>query len=392
MDGVPTFVPGDLEPGTMVGEYRVEWKLGEGGMAQVFAATHPVIGKKAAIKVISPTLCTDADCVERFVAEARAANEIGHPNIVDVFAFGQLPDGRRYFVMEWLQGEPLSHRIDRAPLRVGEACSILEQICDALEAAHEKGIVHRDLKPDNVFLVPVRGRGDVAKLLDFGIAKLIGRKDGTVRWKTEPDFVMGTPEYLSPEQGRGRGVDHRTDIYALGVIAYEMVTGRVPFIAASAIDVIHMQMHDAPPRMRRSGVPRALERLIRQMLAKKPDDRPTLAQVRWVLREIRSRTSSELLLPRRAPRTKFLFAAVAFVLVSGVALAAVALRQEPARADAKVEPPPAAQVAQVDPTPPKVPAIVKNVEPLPAAHATDGRRSVRRARGADYLLDPFVKK
>src|SRR5262249_43816177 len=207
-------------------------------------ATHPVIGKKAAIKVISPSLCADADCVERFVLEARAANEIGHPNIVDVFAFGQLPDGRCYFVMEWLQGEPLSHRIDCAAMKIADCWAILEQICDALEAAHEKGIVHRDLKPDNVFLVPVRGGGEQVKLLDFGIAKLIGRRSGTVRWKTEPDFVMGTPEYLSPEQARGRNVDHRTDIYALGAIAYEMVTGRVPFVGASAIDVIHMQVHD----------------------------------------------------------------------------------------------------------------------------------------------------
>jgi serine/threonine-protein kinase len=376
----------------MVGEYRVEWKLGEGGMAQVFAATHPVIGKKAAIKVISPTLCTDADCVERFVAEARAANEIGHPNIIDVFAFGRLPDGRCYFVMEWLQGEPLSHRIDREPLRVGEACAILEQICVALEAAHEKGIVHRDLKPDNVFLVPVKGRGELVKLLDFGIAKLIGRKDGAVRWKTEPDFVMGTPEYLSPEQGRGRGVDHRTDIYALGIIAHEMMTGHVPFVAASAIDVIHMQMHDSPPRMRRSGVPRALERLIRQMLAKKPDDRPTLAQVRWVLREVHSRVTTEAVLPRRAPRTKFLFAAVGFVLVSGVALASVALRQEPARTEARLEPPPVAepaQIAQIETAPPR-PAI-KSSQPA-APRAADGHRAARRTRGGDYLLDPFAKR
>src|SRR5215831_1953368 len=311
----------DLGPGTMVGEYRVEWKLGEGGMAEVFAATHPVIGKKAAIKVISPSLGADADCVERFIVEARAANEIGHPNIVDVFAFGQLADGRRYFVMEWLQGEPLSHRIDREPMKIGESCAILEQICDALEAAHEKGIVHRDLKPDNVFLVPVRGRGEQVKLLDFGIAKLIGRRSTTVRWKTEPDFVMGTPEYLSPEQARGRDVDHRTDIYALGVIAYEMLTGRVPFVAASAIDVIHMQIHDAPPRLRRSGVPHALDRLIRQMLSKHPNERPTLAQVRRTVREVRAHASADHP-PRHLPRAQsFLFAAVSAVLVSGVALA-----------------------------------------------------------------------
>src|SRR5262245_14719525 len=293
-DCVPEHVPADLEPGTMVGEYRIEWKLGEGGMASVYAATHPVIGKKAAIKVISASLVADLDCVERFVLEARAANEIGHPNIVDVFAFGQLPDGRHYFIMEWLPGTTLSKRLDCETSNLAESCAILEQICDALEAAHEKGIVHRDLKPDNVFLVPVRGRGEQVKLLDFGIAKLIGRRPGSVRWRTEPDFVMGTPESLSPEQGRGRDVDHRTDIYALGVIAYEMLTGRVPFVAASAIDVIHMQIHDAPPRLRRSGVPHALDRLIRQMLSKHPNERPTLAQVRATLCEVRVHAGADM--------------------------------------------------------------------------------------------------
>jgi len=389
----------------MVGEYRIEWKLGEGGMAEVFAATHPVIGKKAAIKVISPSLCADADCVERFIVEARAANEIGHPNIVDVFAFGQLPDGRRYFVMEWLQGEPLSHRIDREPRRISESCAILEQICDALEAAHEKGIVHRDLKPDNVFLVPVRGRGEQVKLLDFGIAKLIGRRSGTVRWKTEPDFVMGTPEYLSPEQARGRNVDHRTDIYALGVIAYEMLTGHVPFVAASAIDVIHMQIHDPPPRMRRSGVPRTLDRLIRQMLSKNPNQRPTLAEVRGMLREVRAHVGAEMA-QRYVPRARtFLFGAVSAVLVSGVALAGVALQKEPPK------PPPVA-TSQVPSEPLVVPQTVQPTR-MPAkkagdhvlsAHGADGRRAARKmrvraqpdtplaTRGADYVLDPFAKR
>ena len=183
---VPVPLATDLSAGFVVGEYTVECKLGDGGMATVYGATHPLIGKKAAIKVIAPALSLDAGLVERFVLEARAVNAIGHPNIVDVFSFGRLSDGRSYFVMEWLQGETLYDRMWERRLALDEALDILDQVCDALEAAHEKGIVHRDLKPANVFLCPVRGRRDLVKLLDFGVAKLIATADGvdsSIRWR-----------------------------------------------------------------------------------------------------------------------------------------------------------------------------------------------------------------
>ena len=181
----------DLRAGTMIGEYRVEGKLGEGGMATVFSATHPLIGKKVAIKVISRRLCADLHAVERFINEARTVNQIGHPNLVDIFAFGVLPDGRAYLVMEWLQGETLAERLARERMPVPRALDVLMQIVDALEAAHEKGIVHRDLKPQNIFVVE-RGEKTSVKLLDFGIAKLadsdseraqdaLGRGDGDRR-------------------------------------------------------------------------------------------------------------------------------------------------------------------------------------------------------------------
>src|SRR5262249_62007551 len=137
----------DLAAGTVVGEYHIVGKLGEGGMGAVYASKHPVIGKKAAVKVISQELCTDPEAVERFVQEARAVNQIGHPNIVDVFSFGTLADGRCYFVMEWLQGQSLAGRLQQGRLPVREAVEILDPICRALEAAHERGIIHRDLKP-----------------------------------------------------------------------------------------------------------------------------------------------------------------------------------------------------------------------------------------------------
>jgi serine/threonine-protein kinase len=204
LDGLLPAPPSTMAPGTVVGEYVVERKLGDGGMATVYGATHPLIGKKAAIKVMSPTLSADAGAVARFALEARTVNAIGHPNIVDVFSFGRLADGRSYFVMEWLQGETLYDRMwkQQGPLPLNDVLNVLDQICDALEATHDKGIIHRDLKPANVFLCPVRGRQDVVKLLDFGVAKLT-HQEMSPRW-TSAGCVVGTPEYIAPEQARGK--------------------------------------------------------------------------------------------------------------------------------------------------------------------------------------------
>src|SRR5215470_18149964 len=218
-----------LDAGQMVGEFEVGKMLAVGGMGVIYSATHPVIGKRAAIKVLHPRLCDDEEAVDRFLTEARAANQIGHPNIVDVFAFGALSDGRSYMVMEWLAGESLAQRLHRGPLSLGEALGVLEQTADALDAAHEKHIIHRDLKPDNIFLVPVRGGRTLVKLLDFGIAKLV-KPDAEVTLKsTRPGSILGTPGYLAPEQARGQTVDGRTDIYSLGCVVFEMLAGRPPF-------------------------------------------------------------------------------------------------------------------------------------------------------------------
>ena len=275
----------DVAPGTMVGEYRIESKIGEGGMGAVYAAVHPLIGKKTAIKVIHAELGTDAIVVERFVQEARSVNQIGHPNIVDVFSFGKLPDGRPYFAMELLQGENLRMRASRTFMPLADAIQIVDEIAGALEAAHEKHIVHRDLKPDNVFLAQAR-RQIVVKLLDFGIAKLAAADGGLS--KTSTGELIGTPGYLSPEQARGKNVDHRTDIYALGVMLYELVTGRLPFMAESAMDIVMMHITEQPRRPRElvSDLPPALDQLIVQMLDKEPDRRPALVEVRHVFAEL----------------------------------------------------------------------------------------------------------
>ena len=268
---VPIPLASDLREGTVVGEYTIECKLGDGGMATVYGATHPLIGKKAAIKVMNPALSLDAGLVERFVLEARAVNEIGHPNIVDVFSFGRLGDGRSYFVMEWLQGETLYDRMWERRLTLDEALDVVDQVCDALEAAHEKGIVHRDLKPDNVFLCPVRGRRDLVKLLDFGIAKLIATAEGrngidpmSRPPETMTGQVVGTPDYISPEQARAKPVDGKTDIYALGVIAYEMILGRRPFEADNMADVVRMHLSEPvpPPASLWPEIPSPLDELL----------------------------------------------------------------------------------------------------------------------------------
>jgi serine/threonine-protein kinase len=286
----PAAVVAELPPGMPVGEYRIEKKIGEGGMATVYAAVHPLIGKKAAIKVMSPLLGADAMAVERFIQEARAVNQIGHPNIVDIFSFGRLRDGRNYFVMEWLQGETLHARLQRGRMSLGEAVEILFHVCDALEAAHEKGIVHRDLKPENIFLVEVRANRKQVKLLDFGIAKLLtGEGQAAKVLSTNANVVMGTPQYISPEQARAKNVDHRTDIYSLGTLAYEMFLGRPPFLSDSAMAVVAMHLSDPvpPPRSLWPEVPPPIEVMLVGMLEKEPEKRPSLMLIRECLADVR---------------------------------------------------------------------------------------------------------
>jgi serine/threonine protein kinase len=267
--------PGDLQEGTEIGEYRIVKKIGEGGMGAVYSAIQPVIGKRVAIKVIAQHIASNPDVVRRFVDEARAVNKIGHPNIVDIFSFGWLPDKRHYFAMEFLDGSSLSDRFRDRPLGAAEARRILRQICEALEAAHRQGIVHRDLKPDNIWVaVPQHGES-FAKLLDFGIAKLLGNDDA--KSKTQTGTMMGTPAYMAPEQCRGEGIDSRTDIYALGVILYEMFARRLPFDGGFAELITHHLMTVPVPPSRYVQLPPALDALIMACLEKDQAKRPQTA-------------------------------------------------------------------------------------------------------------------
>jgi serine/threonine protein kinase len=278
--------PYELSPGSMLGEYRIEHKLGEGGMGVVFAAVHSLIGKQAAIKVLKPELCKDASSLERFIDEARAVNQIHHPNIVDIFAFGQTMDGRSYYVMEWLKGKTLRDAIAERHLRLDEVCAIGKHLCRALEAAHEKAIIHRDLKPENIFLVELKDEPPMVKLLDFGIAKLATRNELHIE-KTATGQMVGTPMYVAPEQAKGKAIDHRVDIYSLGGIVFEMLTGQPPFVADNAAELIAYHL-TTPPRHPIELVPelpKDLDEMVVAMLAKDARMRPPLHELWRVLDE-----------------------------------------------------------------------------------------------------------
>jgi eukaryotic-like serine/threonine-protein kinase len=273
----PVVIPGgDLPPGFGVGEFRLDAVIGRGGMGVVYSATQPVIEKRVAIKILNAQYSADPALVRRFTDEARAVNRIRHPNIIDIFSFGQLGDGRHYFVMEFLEGSTLGARLENGTLSLDEAPVFLAQICDALDAAHAENIVHRDLKPENIWIcTPRRGRPFV-KLLDFGIAKLIAAADQS---STQTGAVMGTPHYMSPEQCHGRAVDHRTDIYAMGVILYRFYAGRLPFEGETFMEVLTKQVTLAPdPPSMYASIPPALDKLIMACLAKDPANRPQSAR------------------------------------------------------------------------------------------------------------------
>jgi serine/threonine-protein kinase len=303
----------ELAPGTRVSDYRIEHELGRGGMSVVYAATHLVIGKRVALKVVRSLLCADATGRVRAILEARAVNQIAHPNIVDVYGYGQLDDGRCYLVMERLDGETLQQRMERRPLGIDECRAILLPLCDALEAAHERGVVHRDVKPANVHLMPLRSGADHVKLIDFGLAKLLDGESNV----TLSGVVLGTPDYIAPEQARGGAVDARSDVYALGVMAFEMLAQRLPFSGNSTRELLRRHIEEAPPRLRElsPSSPRALEALLVAMLAKDPSARPSLGEVRRVLVELRAR-------PARPHRWRLAGALAALLLVGGGVAAA----------------------------------------------------------------------
>ncbi|MCA9596234.1 MAG: protein kinase [Myxococcales bacterium] len=278
-DGEPLGADAEWDPdedpllgGVVDGRYQVEHVLGEGGMGTVYAVRHVTLGRRFALKALRRDLAQDSDLPPRFIQEAKAAAAVSHPNVVQITDFGTLPSGQPYFVMELLDGVPLSRVIrDGGPVPVQRAVGIAAQVAQALAAAHVAGVVHRDLKPDNIQVSPMGDR-DLVKVLDFGLAKVAGGSRFT-----RAGMVFGTPHYMSPEQAAGEPSDHRVDVYALGIVLYEMLTGKLPFEADTFMGVLtkHIYMTPSLPSqvLGDARVLGPLEAVVMRCLEKKPDKR-----------------------------------------------------------------------------------------------------------------------
>lgn len=274
-----------LPAGTVIGErYRVTELIGRGGMGKVYRAEHVLMRKQVAIKVLHREMTAMPEVVQRFEREAVAGGRIEHVNVAKATDFGVLTDGAFYLVLEYVEGASLSDVLGAGALSVARTLSVAHQVADALCAAHEAGVVHRDLKPDNVMLVPRGEDQDLVKVLDFGIAKLtVG--DLSKSGITQAGSVFGTPEYMAPEQAAGQAVDHRADIYALGILMYRMLTGTTPFNAEEVSAVLMMQITCPVPPIA-PHVPVAVQDLVGRLLEKDPDARPqsVLEVAAWLAR------------------------------------------------------------------------------------------------------------
>ena len=274
-----TTVKRDILVGQRLGEYVVRRRIGSGGMGVVYEGEHPVIGRKVAIKLIRPD-SSDALRSRDLVAEARATSTIRHRGIIDIFGFGELPGIGQYLVMEFLDGRPLDEVLqERAPLSLPEALRLITEVLGALSAAHGAGVIHRDLKPGNIFVVLESNGSEYVKVLDFGLAKQATAAHAP-RAQTQAGMVVGTPEYMAPEQACGQAVSPRTDLYAVGVLLFEMVTGRLPFEGDSPMQVAvqHVQAPPPVPSSLVEGLPPALDAFILRLLEKDPDKRPGSAE------------------------------------------------------------------------------------------------------------------
>jgi serine/threonine-protein kinase len=251
-------------------------KLGEGGMGQVYLAEHVKMGRRSAIKVMNPSMIHDPDAVARFNREASNASRITHPNVCAIYDFGETPEGLIYLAMEFIEGEPLTDRLERdGALPVPRAVGIFAQVAEALQAAHDLGIVHRDLKPDNIMLAQRKG-GDQVKVVDFGIAKAVGG-DESGQKVTKTGLVVGTPEFMSPEQLSGDKLDGRSDLYSLALVLYQMLAGKLPFEATTVQETMIKRLTDEPTTLAVARpdltFPAGLQAVLDTALARSPVDR-----------------------------------------------------------------------------------------------------------------------
>jgi serine/threonine-protein kinase len=368
----PATPPTDPLVGTQVGSFRLVRLLGRGGMGTVYLAEHPAIGSKVAVKFLHESLAQNPQVVARFYDEARAVNLIGHENIVAIYDLNLLPPSRYYFVMEYLEGETLSAAVRAHHLELPAALEVLLQLCDALQCAHERGVVHRDLKPDNVFLVTRGGRPHFVKLVDFGIAKLRDAS-ATSGGRTSAGLIVGTPEYMAPEQCDDGAIDARTDVYALGVMAFELLAGRLPFQGKTVTQLLLAHLQQKPPPLSQfvKGVDPELEGAIMKALAKAPGERHAdMARFADALRPVRARLGAG-----RAPE------------VTTAPSPAVVPAPPPSPGAAIAPPPPPPSV------PPPVPVKVElrrgdQVRPLQAVEVTRGGLFL----GAETDLPPLFSR
>ena len=278
--------------GMMLGEYLVEERIGQGGMGVVYRARQPLIGKQVAVKLLRGSFSKDPEAVQRLLGEAQAVNAIGHRGIIDIFSFGQLPDGRRYVMMEYLVGTPLSDYLRATgKLTPYQALVLLDELLAALAAAHGAGILHRDLKPSNLFLVAQPDGTKFIKVLDFGLSRPMAAREGHTR-----QVLLGTPAYMSPELIRGEELGAWTDLYAVGVIAWQMLAGRRPFEDTSIVALLKKQLEAPVPPLSQyaKDVPAPVEAWVMSLLAKDWRKRPhSTAAVRADVRRMLHALSTE---------------------------------------------------------------------------------------------------
>ena len=313
-DSLPPFgepLP-ELEVGDTLGPYRLEALAGEGGMGRVFRATHTDEGRPVALKVLRRRYARRPEAIARFFQEAQAVNRVHHPNIIEITDFVEgPPGGDSYYIMRWLEGETVAARLART--RVLPASLVLHlgrQVASALAAVHARGVIHRDLKPDNLFLIERSGRTD-ATLIDFGVAQADGERDGV---------VAGTPAYLSPEAAAGRPLDGRSDIYAVGVVLYELLAGAPPFRGATLSEYVMKHMTEKPRPLTEvvaQPLPPGLSAVVARCLAKDPADRyQSMDELEAVLASLASGRD-----PARAQRRWMALGAGALALAAAAALA-----------------------------------------------------------------------
>jgi serine/threonine-protein kinase len=373
-----------LSPGAELGNYRVVSFLAEGGMGQVYVAEHPQLGRRAAVKILRPDLSGNADAVRRFFQEAKLVNSIRSEHIVDIFDMGQDREGRVYYVMELLEGATLAAARERdGAFGVARVIEISGQVAAALNAAHEKDVIHRDLKPENVFLCKREGKGDLVKLLDFGLAKLV--EEAPTGSSTRLGVVLGTPEFMSPEQAAGAKVDGRSDIYSFGLLLYWMLSDGLPFDAQGVLQTMRARQSTAPkplPGESSSGdqVPAWLATLVMKCLVTEPSAR--VQSMQEVLRAFQLPTGRlGLAGPRTSPapgatprsgRRLRLAGAVGFTLLTALGLGLwLGVRKAPEAEPPLQAPPPPPTLALPAPPPEAVaipaPAVVPaEAKPSPA--------------------------